>query len=151
MNVGRTALIVGASVLGVGGIAFAISRRGETVREERAKETPFSDFKGYPGFDTNKDGRIDRHTEVLSFSDGDIKTGASYASIRAVADGADMIVGNRDGFATPNEFADLARTYTTRPDAIGLNADEASVFAEDYGIRLGDGGSVEEMRGNPYF
>jgi len=147
----RVALIGGAAVVGVGGLAYAFSRRSETVREERAVELPFAKFTGYPGFDTNGDGRIDRKTEVVHFSDGDAKTGPSYSSIRAVADGADMIVGNRDGFATPNEFADLARTYTTRPGAIGLNADERSVFAEDWGIRMGDGGSPEEMRGNPYF
>jgi hypothetical protein len=61
-----------------------------------------------------------------------------------------MVHGDRDGFADAAEFAKLAASYTSREGATGLDQRERSVFYEDYGTRLGDGGSPSEMRGNSY-
>ncbi len=153
----RNLLIGGGVVAGAAGIVGLVAL-GKKNGEERAErldvtETPFSELGRFAnsGWDTNKDGRIDRKTEVLRFSEGGLKTGPTYSSIRAIADAADMVASNRDGFMTDQEYRDLARTYTTREGALGLTGRESSVFAEDYGIRSGDGGSVAEMQGNPYF
>lgn len=158
MNVLARNVLIGTGVVaGAAGIAglIALGKRNGEERHERMEvtETPFEKLGrfGNSDWDTNKDGRIDRQTEVLRFSEGGLKTGPSYASIRAIADAADMVVGNRDGFMTDAEYQDLARTYTVREGAIGLTGRESSVFAEDYGVRMGDGGSVAEMQGNPYF
>lgn len=133
----------------------ALARKNGDERAERldVTETPFELISGgtIPLFDANSDHRIDRKTEVVLFNDGGFKSGPTYMSIRALADAADMVAGNRDGFMTSNEYQDLARMYTVRDGATGLTGREMSVFTEDYGVRSGDGGSVDEMQGNPYF
>ena len=147
----RNVMIGGGIVAGAAGL-IALGMRNGDKRAERMNvtETPFDTMKMYPTFDANADGLIDRKTETVTFTERGLKSGPYYHSIRAVADAADMIAGNRDGFASDSELQDLARTYTAREGAKGLTGREASVFHEDYGLRVGDGGTFDEMTGNSY-
>lgn len=135
-------------VVGAGVALYALSRSPKP-EDKPAQESPFSkigtNFTSSV-FDANKDGRIDRAHESLNFGK-DSYGSPLYNSIRAAADAADMVVGNRDGFATANEFAELAATYTTRPGATGLNSREASVFYADYRGGHGTGGTPDTIRG----